>query len=55
MPFAAPVHLAEGLCPCALLRLKVENSFYLPCRHTNTNSIHDGIEIYFDLKNSNKK
>jgi hypothetical protein len=39
---------------CALLTLKVEN-FYLPFRHTNTNSVHDGMAIYFAFESINKK
>jgi hypothetical protein len=54
MSFAAMTHLAEGLCPNALLKLKVENS--LTCLvGTRTPSVHDGMAIYFALENINKK
>jgi hypothetical protein len=54
IPFAAMTHLAEGLFLNALLMLKVKNS-YLPCGHTKTNSVHDGMAINFVLKDINKK
>jgi hypothetical protein len=41
-------HLAEVLCLNVLLALKVEEGrdfFNLPCRHTNTDSVQDGIEL----------
>jgi hypothetical protein len=53
--FAAMTHFAEGLCVNALLALKVENFSYLPCGHTNTNSVHDGMAINFTLEDINKK
>jgi hypothetical protein len=54
MSFAAMAHQDEGLCLRKLLTLKVENSrMYLV--GTRIPSVHDGMAIYFDLKNSNKK
>jgi hypothetical protein len=53
MLFAALTHLAEGQCLNALLTLKFLS--YLPCRHTNTISVHDGMANYFALKIINKK
>jgi hypothetical protein len=29
--------------------------FYLPCGHTNTSNVHNGMAIYFALENINKK
>jgi hypothetical protein len=54
MSFAPMMHLAEGLCLCALLVLKVENS--LICRvGTHTNSVHDKMAIYFAFEGTNNK
>lgn len=52
----SPEHLAEGLCRYAPITLEVDReSSYLPCSHMNTNSVHNGITIYFDLENIRKK
>jgi hypothetical protein len=54
MSFAVVTHLAEGLCLSALITLKVEN--YLICLvDMNTNSVHDGMAVYFALENNDKK
>lgn len=42
------VHLAEGLCLNALL------IGWLPCGHMNTDSVCDGMTIYFTLENGNR-
>jgi hypothetical protein len=53
MSFVAMAHLAEGPC---LFSADTEgrNFSYLPCRHTNTNSVLNGMAIYFALENINK-
>jgi hypothetical protein len=54
MPLAAMTHLPERLCLNELLTQKVENS--LNCLvGTRIPSVHDGMAIYFALKNINKK
>jgi hypothetical protein len=48
MSLAALANLAEGLSQRTAHAESREFS-YLPCRHTNTNSVHDGMAIYFIL------
>jgi hypothetical protein len=47
-------HQAEGLCPCTA-HAESKKYSYLLCRHTNTNSVHDKMTIYFALDNNSKK
>jgi hypothetical protein len=55
MLFAAVANLVEGLRLSALLTLKIGKLSDLPCRHTNTSSVHGGMTIYFSLEIINKK
>jgi hypothetical protein len=55
MIFAAMALLAEGQCLNALLTLQMEISLYFPCRHSNTNGVHDGMAFDFAVENIKKK
>jgi hypothetical protein len=55
MSVAAMTSLSAGLCPNEVLMLKVYNSLYLSCRHTNTSSVRDGIPTCFAPVNINNK
>jgi hypothetical protein len=48
-------HLAEGLRLNAQAHAESREFSYLPCGHTNTNSVHDGMAINFALEIINKK
>jgi hypothetical protein len=54
MSFAAMAHKYEGPCPTVskpTAHAESRKFSYLPCSHTNANSVHDGMAIYFSLEN----